>query len=51
LLLLYNLRIEVVADKGERILYPDAARKVAEIVKDSKVERGILVWIHELGCL
>ena len=59
----YNLKAEIIkhleskgvevddfgADKGEVVLYPDVAFKVAEAVADGKYERAILVCGTGLG--
>jgi ribose 5-phosphate isomerase B len=37
------------ADKGEVVLYPDVAQKVAQAVADGKYERGILVCGTGIG--
>lgn len=59
----YNLKAEIMkhlndigveyddfgADKGEEVLYPDVAQKVAQAVADGKYERGILVCGTGIG--
>lgn len=59
----YNLKAEIMkhlndigveyddfgADKGEVVLYPDVAQKVAQAVADGKYERGILVCGTGIG--
>ena len=37
------------ANKGEVVLYPDVAQKVAQVVADGKFERGILVCGTGIG--
>lgn len=37
------------ANKGEVVLYPDVAQKVAQVVADGKYERGILVCGTGIG--
>ena len=37
------------ANKGEIVLYPDVAQKVAQVVADGKYERGILVCGTGIG--